>query len=162
RSGELHRVGSGNAGRRAQLRRQAQMIAGKVDDADAAAAREHRLVSFGEFDIAGAIGNDQHLQQRERGCHDLEFARVCGSEQRGNGRKEGLVFLDEIDEDRRVDADRGLHYAGQSPTTWPANLPKRIVDPGHSTRQAALADSPEPNATANVDSSSIVRLPPYN
>src|ERR1043166_670101 len=102
------------------------MIAGKDDHAYAAAAREHGLVAFGEFNIAGAGGNDEHLEERERGRHDLELPPLRGIEQGRNRRKEALVLLDEIDENRRVDADRpgaemvDQRQAARSRATWEA------------------------------------------
>ena len=64
--GKLQCVGRGSAGRGSQLRRDAQMIAVEVDHPDTAAPREHSFIAFGQRDVASAVRNDKHLEQRER------------------------------------------------------------------------------------------------
>jgi hypothetical protein len=72
--GELQGVGRAHASRRPQLSRHAQMIAGEIDHLDAAAAGEHGLVPFGQFNVSGAVGNDKDLEQSECGGHELEYS----------------------------------------------------------------------------------------
>jgi probable addiction module antidote protein len=43
---------------------------------DAAAVCQHGLASSGQCSIAGAVGNDEHLEQRQSRDHQLQLAGV--------------------------------------------------------------------------------------
>lgn len=96
----------------------------ELEQAKPAAAAEERLVPLAEGQIASSIGDDQHLEQGHRRGHGSDRPGVDGREELDEERQVARMFLDESDEDDRVDHHRPTAETGdqshepRSPSTW--------------------------------------------
>lgn len=91
-----------------QLRRGAELSSIDVDQTEAAAAREHLLISFGERDVSGPVWNHENLQQGQarRDRRQTSFVNRC--EDRIEHRQKARMLLDEVDEDNGVERQRAI------------------------------------------------------
>jgi len=58
--------------------RGAYLLSIDVDQPEMGGAGEHLLVSLGQRHLARSIGNDEHLEQRDRRGHDIDLTAVDG------------------------------------------------------------------------------------
>jgi len=63
---------------RTKLGRRAELLSIDVDQPQVRCAGEQLLVSLCQRHLARSIGNDQHLEQRDRRGHDLDRTAVDG------------------------------------------------------------------------------------
>ena len=86
-----------------QLRRCAELTAIDIDQTEAAAAREHSLVSFRQRDVSGPVRDYENFQQCETRCNCRESLFVDRREDRIEHGKKTRVLLNKVNEDNCIE-----------------------------------------------------------
>jgi hypothetical protein len=89
-----------------QLRRRTQLRSIDIDQTHAAAAREHLLISLGEWNVSRSVWDHEYFQQRQARGDRSETPFVDRCEDRIEHRQIALMLLDEVDNDDGIESYR--------------------------------------------------------
>jgi len=95
---------------RLQLRRRTQLRSIDIDQTQATAVRQHLLIAFGEWNVSGPVRDDEYLQQRQARCDRPKPLFVDRREDRIEHWQKARMFLDEVNEDDRIEREGAIAY----------------------------------------------------